>query len=57
MITVTIMTAKIPIRHLEKKRFFFAFLNVSPIDRFAVLSVLILELAKLGVLTVFSCFK
>jgi len=50
-------TATIPIRHLEKKRFFFALLNVSPIDRFAVLSVFILELAKLGVLTVFSCFK
>jgi len=46
-----------PIRHLEKKRFFFAFLKVSPIDRFALLSVLILEFAKLGVLTVFSCFK
>lgn len=54
---VTIRTASIPIRHLEKKRFFLAFLKVSPMDRFAVLSVLILELARLGVLTVFSCFK
>jgi hypothetical protein len=55
--TVKIRIATIPIRHLEKKRFFLALLNVSPIDRFAVLSVFILELAKLGVLTVFSCFK
>lgn len=54
---VRIRTANMPMRHLEKKRFFLAFLKVSPIDRFAVLSVLILELARLGVLTVFSCFK
>ena len=50
-------TARMPTRHLEKKRLVLAFLRVSPIDRFVLLSSLIIELAKLGLLTVLSCFK
>ena len=54
---VTASTTRIPRRSLEKIRLVLAFLKESPMESEAVLSVVIFELARLGRLTLLSCFN
>lgn len=56
-ITVAASIKRIPMSNLEKTRFVLAFLKESPIESDAVLSVVILELARLGLLTLLLCLN
>lgn len=56
-ITVAARIKRMPISNLEKIRLVLAFLRESPMESDADLSVFNLEFARLGRLTLVSCFK